>query len=239
MPWPSGRHGQHTVAHRPIVGPTRVAFGSTGQGLEGVRPNRPPWHGQHRQGLAPTVAFLLAHADLDGYSTRAQERMIVNIEQTLQRSRRDGGFHTFTSAAPMTPAAGLTWHQAGSHGWHPFGAAGDVPVGPDQDPLRRKPIDHIIVGSPEQRSLTSDRFNVLVAVPSSDFFELVRVRDFKALALGDQHILAVAQVEDGPWLDGEVEALPATPTRPIMQVPPVPDEPHGHGMRSAVWTRAG
>lgn len=36
-------------------------------------------------------------ADIDGYSTHAQDQMAHNIERSLDRSRRDGGFHTFTT----------------------------------------------------------------------------------------------------------------------------------------------
>lgn len=37
-------------------------------------------------------------ADLGGYSTRAQEQIASAIEHTQARSRRDGAFHTFTTA---------------------------------------------------------------------------------------------------------------------------------------------
>lgn len=36
-------------------------------------------------------------ADLDGYSTRAQDDMCANITHTLARTAADGGFHTFTT----------------------------------------------------------------------------------------------------------------------------------------------
>ncbi|KJK11769.1 hypothetical protein UB45_10970 [Terrabacter sp. 28] len=36
-------------------------------------------------------------ADLDGYSTRAQQQMAANIKDAIESSRRDGKFHTFTT----------------------------------------------------------------------------------------------------------------------------------------------
>ena len=48
-----------------------------------------------RQRAAP--GWWRVGADLDGYSTRAQEQVAANIETTLEVSRRDGKFHTFTT----------------------------------------------------------------------------------------------------------------------------------------------
>ncbi|WP_169743442.1 hypothetical protein [Knoellia sinensis] len=48
-----------------------------------------------RQQAAP--GWWRVGADLDGYSTQAQEQMATNIETTLESSRRDGKFHTFTT----------------------------------------------------------------------------------------------------------------------------------------------
>lgn len=48
-----------------------------------------------RQKAAP--GWWRVGADLDGYSTRAQEQMDANIQASMERSRRDGEFHTFTA----------------------------------------------------------------------------------------------------------------------------------------------
>lgn len=48
-----------------------------------------------REKCAP--GWLRLGADLDGYSTDAQDRIAVNINYTLAGTRRDGGFHTFAT----------------------------------------------------------------------------------------------------------------------------------------------